>query len=418
MQSDFKPFRRKPTVDQIDTKDDAATPTPKPVSTPSTAPVEPPPSTSGFSPQPERFTDTTDEANSNGFMRFSWTLNRKTTLLLAGLALLLIGGALFAVLQTRPDNMGGTYISKKPPKPVIKPTTVASNLSGLQVQPEVNERPVTGVMIENSLEARPQSGLAQASVVFEAIAEGGITRFLALYQDNEAESLGPVRSVRPYYLQWCMSFDCAIAHAGGSPEALANVRAWGVKDLDQFANSAPYNRVSDRYAPHNLYTSVAKLRELEAAKGYGKANFTALARKTAAPSKTPNATQISVNISSGAFNSTYAYDAKTNTYARNQNGGAHMVVESGGQQTQLKPTTIVAMTMPYGVAADKHSQYGVVGSGEVRVFQDGTVTTGTWAKADTAAPLTLTGADGQPLALNPGQTWFVALSASNLVTYK
>jgi len=414
MQSDFKPFRRKQTPPQTAQNPASAAQESSPAADTTTTPK--------LSPEPVRAAgqpaSLPEPAEKPGFMHFSWTFGRKATIALAALAVLLIGGGLYAVAQTRPDGMGGTYVSKRPPKPVIKPVTVPSSLSGLPVLPEINERPVTGVMIENSREARPQSGLSHASVIFEAIAEGGITRFLALFQDNEADSVGPVRSVRPYYVQWCMSFDCAISHAGGSPEALANIRAWGTKDLDQFANSAPYTRVADRYAPHNLYSSIPKLRELETAKGYGKATFTPLARKAAAPSKTPAASQIQVNISSGAYNSSYSFDAKANTYARNQNGAPHMVVASGDNQVQLAPSVIVALTMPYGVAADKHSQYGVVGSGEARVLQDGMVTVGTWSKADVAAPLSLTGADGQPLALNPGQTWFVAVASSGLVTYK
>jgi len=120
---------------------------------------------------------------------------------------------------------------------VAKPTTEASKLTGVQVDPAVNQRPTTAVMIENSTAARPQSGLDQAGVVFEAIAEGGITRFEAIYQDSQPAYLGPVRSVRPYYIQWALGFDAAIAHVGGSPEALSDIKTWNAKDLDQFAQA-------------------------------------------------------------------------------------------------------------------------------------------------------------------------------------
>ena len=182
MQSDFTPFRRKPKS----TETEAVQPVPVPEPTPV---IRSEPGVPSTAPTAEKLPD--DEPDSRRFMNFSWTLSRKATIILAATALVLIAGGLYAVAQTRPDGMGGTYTSKRPPKPVVKPTTVASNLSGLQVQPEVNERPVTGVVVENSLDARPQSGLNQAGIVFEAIAEGGITRFLALYQDNEADSIGP-----------------------------------------------------------------------------------------------------------------------------------------------------------------------------------------------------------------------------------
>lgn len=371
----------------------------------------------------------------SGFFSAQWTLSKKWTIVGAVLtALLIVGGLTAAYTLTRSDVKGGVYKSKSPAKPAPKITTVANTLSGLQVDPSVNERPVTGVMIENSQEARPQSGLDQAGVVFEAIAEGGVTRFLALYQDTQPDYLGPVRSARPYYVQWCMGFDCAYAHAGGSPEALANIRAWGTKDLND--TRGIFWRVDSRYAPHNLYTSIAKLSELEASRGYGKPTFTGFVRKKEQPYKKPvttpasqpqpkvpqdsrtSASAINLNISSGIFNARFDYDASTNSYKRNQGGAPHMVVNSAGAQTQISAKVVVAIVTSYGVAADKHSQYGVIGSGQAVIFQDGTVSEATWSKADTTAPLKFTDAAGKDIALNPGQTWVTALSGIDRLSYQ
>ncbi|QQS18058.1 DUF3048 domain-containing protein [Candidatus Saccharibacteria bacterium] len=360
-----------------------------------------------------------------GFFSPRWTLNKQWTIATMILTILFIGcGGATAYFLTRPTVKGGVYQSKNPSKPVPKITTVASTLSGLQVDPSVNQRPVFGVMVENHYpDARPQSGIDKAGVVFEAIAEGGITRFLTLYQDTQPDYIGPVRSARPYYVQWCMSFDCAYAHAGGSPEALADIRAWGTKDLND--TQGFFWRISGRYAPHNLYTSIPKLGELAASKGYGAASFTGFTRKNEQPYKapaatTPNqkqtattdtrtpATGINFNISSGQYNARFDYDTTSNTYNRSQGGAAHMVVDSTGAQTQLHPKVVVAIITTYSVASDKHSQYDVLGSGQAFVFQDGTVTTGTWSKSDTAAPLTFTDGAGKPLSLNPGQTWITS----------
>lgn len=351
------------------------------------------------------------------FFAFRWVRSKRFTLIAAVIIVALVGGGVATAYFMRPEAKGGVSMSKKPAGPA-KPTTVASSLTGLQVDPSVNNRPVTGVMIENSEDARPQSGIDQAGVVFEAIAEGGITRFLTLYQDSAPDYLGPVRSVRPYYLQWCMGFDCAIAHAGGSPEALADIKSWGAKDLDQFANGGSYTRIDSRYAPHNLYTSTAKLNELESAKGFAAASFTPLTRKKDAASKTPNASSIDLNISSYAFNPHFDYDAATNSYKRSQNGAAHTVVNAAGTEVQLQPKVVVVLITSYGIASDKHSQYGVTGSGETYVFQDGVVTKGTWHKDDTKTSLSLTNEAGQPLALNAGQTWFTALPGADKITYQ
>src|SRR5690606_17560880 len=144
----------------------------------------------------------------------------------------------------------------------------------------------------------------QASVVFEAIAEGGITRFVALFQDTEPDYVGPVRSARPYYMTWLLGFDATYAHAGGSAEALSLINQWRVKDIPH--HNSYYWRVNNRSAPHNLYTSIAKLREYAGAKGFGKSNFTPLPRKDKEqPANTPTAKSIDFNISSATFNVHY-----------------------------------------------------------------------------------------------------------------
>lgn len=324
-------------------------------------------------------------------------------------------GAYFAFFAERPHQPIAVITNHQSEDKTPAPTTVASSLSGLQVDPSVNDRPVTAVMIENSMDARPQSGLDQASVVFEAIAEGGITRFVALFQDTEPDYIGPVRSARPYYITWLLGFDAAYAHAGGSAEALSLISQWRVKDIPH--HNSYYWRINSRAAPHNLYTSMAKLHEYEAVKGYGKPNFTPLARKDKEqPAATPTAKTIDLNISSAAFNVHYDYDAATNSYNRSEGDAPHLNVDQAGNKTQIAPKTVVALIMPQGKNGIYYT-YQTIGSGQVFIFQDGTVTTGTWKKDNNSANLTFTDANGAEIKLNPGQTWFTALGNANQVTY-
>jgi len=323
-------------------------------------------------------------------------------------------GAYFAFFNKQPAP--APIVAKKVERKVVppQPTTVASNLTGLQVDPSVNERPVTGIMIENSTDARPQSALSQAGVVFEAIAEGGITRFLTLWQDTEPDYIGPVRSVRPYYIQWAMGFDAAIAHVGGSPDGLAAMKSWHAKDLDQFAGAAYFWRISQRAAPHNMYTSIAKLREYENKKGYGKSSFTAFVRKAKeAPSSTPTARNINFNISSATYNVHYEYDQATNSYKRSEGGAPHL---DQSTNAQLSPKVVVALVMPQGLDG-KYTTYQTIGSGQVLIFQDGTVTTGTWKKDSNNANFSFTDANGSAIGLNPGQTWLTALGGTDRISY-
>jgi hypothetical protein len=321
--------------------------------------------------------------------------------------------------HTQPVQAAVTKPTVKKPLPPPKPITVPSTLTGLPVDPSVNNRPVTAVMIENSPDARPQSGLDQAGVVFEAIAEGGITRFLALFQDTQPNYIGPVRSSRPYYLQWELGFDAGYAHVGGSPEALQDIKNWHVRDLDQFYNSGAYERISSRYAPHNVYTSIAQLNQVETAKGYTSSKFTGFVRKPDAPSKTPDATSIDMTFSGYYYNTHYAYDATTNTYKRSEGGAAHMELKKDGSQVQIAPKVLVALVMPYSLESDGyHSDYQTIGSGPMTVFEDGTAVKGTWSKSAATSQFVFTDSNGQPLKLNAGQTWISALAATNDISYK
>jgi hypothetical protein len=307
----------------------------------------------------------------------------------------------------------------KKPQVIAKVTTAPSTLTGLAVDPSVNQRPTTAVMIENSIEARPQSGLSQAGVVFEAIAEGGITRFMAVYQDTAPDNVGPIRSARPYYVAWSQGFDAGYAHVGGSPDGLAAIKAWSVRDLDQFANGGSYHRVSTRQAPHNVYTGIATLNQLETAKGYGSSSYTGFIRKVAAPSAAPTAKAIDFSLSGYYYNPHFDYNPATNSYNRSE-AGAPQTDQNSGQQ--LSPNVVIALVTPLGqgvldASGAYYSNYSVIGSGAAYVFQDGTVTPCQWNKASNASQITFTDAAGKPIGLNPGQTWLTALSSANGVKY-
>lgn len=330
--------------------------------------------------------------------------------------ILLLGGGASAYwfVIRKPAPMATTPVATKKVVPP-KPTTEVSNLSGLTVPIGTNLGPVTAVQIENSLDARPQSGLKDASIIFEAIAEGGITRFNAIFQDTKPDYVGPVRSLRPYYIDWFWPFDASIAHVGGAPQALADIKSLGIKDLDQFHNSGSYERITSRYAPHNVYTSIARLNDLEAKKGYTSANYTGFLRKKEAKAVTPTAKTIDLKISSYYYNVHYAYDATTNTYLRSEGGEAHTDLKSGAQ---LAPKVVVAIVMGRGIASDgEHTDYTTIGSGHMYVFQDGTVTEGTWSKDSRQAQWKFTGTDSKPIAFNPGQTWFSMVDSTGSVTY-
>jgi len=250
------------------------------------------------------------------------------------------------------------------------------------------------------------------------LAEGGVTRFMALFQDSQPDYIGPVRSARPYYVQWAMGFDAGYAHVGGSPEALNDIAAWHARDLNQFYNAGAYHRISSRPAPHNVYTSVTTLNKLEVEKGYKTSTFTGFARKKKAfrPKSQPiTAKNISFAISSDAYHVHYTYDPKTNSYARSEGGVVHA---DANTNKQIKPVVVIAMVIPYALEHDGyHSAYSNLGSGEAFIFQDGQVTKATWSKKSNVSQLTFKDAKGRTVKLNPGFTWLTAVAAPNQITY-
>ena len=136
-------------------------------------------------------------------------------------------------------------------------------------------------------------------MVYEALAEGGITRFLAIFQEPLPISLGPVRSLRPYYLDWGLEYGVPVAHAGGSQPALAEVPELGLKDINALEYDGSYFfRTTGRVAPHNLYTNSTLLPELVSKLGFDTApSFTPLPRKADAPMATPSNPVININFS-------------------------------------------------------------------------------------------------------------------------
>jgi hypothetical protein len=349
------------------------------------------------------------------FGRFrSWThLHHAKTALLVVFGLIIITAfTVFIVLYQQPKPVAKLISAPvKVPTPSLKPIVYYSPLSGEAVPDEAStKQAVTAIMIENSPDARPQSGIKAAGVVFEAIAEGGITRFLTLFQQEKPALVGPVRSVRMYYVDWLAPFQASVAHVGGSAAALKEVRNGSYRDIDQFFNSATYYRATDRYAPHNVYTTFARLDALNVKKGYATSTFTAWPRKDGATAKTVAASTIDVTISGPLYNSHYQYDPTNNVYLRSEGGAAHKDRELG----QISPSTVIVMDVSESTVLQDgyREQITTTGSGRVRVFQDGSVTEGTWSKADRGSQIKFTDGTGKEIPLNRGQTWITAVPAN------
>lgn len=413
MIDDFTPPRSKKPAPPVATQPDKAKSEP---------PVEPP-----FEPavqvEPEDLTPNLDNVVSKDQSKIMnlWSgLARKLhtspkRLLIIGVAVFLLGTGSLVWWFTKPAPPQPQPVVKQEPKPAPpEPTTIASRLTGLEVPKELDKLPVSGVMIENSPDARPQSGLKDAGVVFEAIAEGGITRFLAMFHAEMTDYIGPVRSVRPYYLDFVAPFDAGIVHAGGSGQALAEVQSGAFKDMEYGFYPGHFQRVNNRYAPHNLYTSRAELLKLHNIKGWVSSDFKGFTRKPDKPIPVPPQKTLDFAVSSFLYNPHYDYNPVTNSYNRSQANQPHVDERSGAQ---ISPKVVIALVMPRGQDSI-YSVYQTTGKGKAYIFQDGGLTEGFWEKPNRQTQITLTDASGAPVPINAGPTWFTLVSSITEVSAK
>ena len=337
-------------------------------------------------------------------------LHRTRTYLIIGGVFIAGTGTAAYFLLSQPIPEGEVVHVAPQPKPA-PPPVYYSPLTGEQVADEAaTKQAVTAIMIENSPDARPQSGIKQAGVVYEAIAEGGITRFLTLHQQDKPQLIGPVRSLRMYYVDWLAPYNASVAHVGGSAAALAEIRNGKYRDIDQFFNGGSYWRATDRYAPHNVYTSFAKLDALNQAKGYTTSTFTGFPRTDGKPADTLTATSIAVNFGSPAFNTSYAYDKATNRYTRMIAGAVHKDREEG----PITPAVVIAMKVDmHKVFEDGYREdIDANATGKATIFQNGTVQEVTWSKSARENQLEFSDGEGKPVSLVRGQTWIGAIPNS------
>jgi hypothetical protein len=274
-------------------------------------------------------------------------------------------------------------------------------------------------MIDDLGPARPQSGLSSASVVWQAPAEGGIPRYMAIFQENLPDAIGPVRSSRLYYIAWAAEWRAVYAHSGGSPQALQTLRAKGsgqyVFNADEFRYSGTFHRVTNRLAPHNLYTSGAKLRAL--GKRLGATDKLASAIWHFAPDapldQRPYGGSITVGYPDNLVK--YSYDRTTNTYLRSVTGEKKET--DAGTGIRIAPKNVIVMRMAFGPLNDGHPgaprlEATIVGSGVAWISTNGRTIKGTWKKTGMTKPTKFYDAAGKEVTLTIGQTFVQVLTTS------
>ncbi len=306
-----------------------------------------------------------------------------------------------------------------------------------------------GVMIENHEESRPQSGLSFADVVYEAVAEGGITRFLAVFYCQEPGQLGPVRSARTYFIDFLSEYgdNPLYAHVGGAnqpgpADAIGQLSNYGwtaYNDLNQFSIGFPvfwrdYERLGRTVATeHTMYSSAVKLwdygakkRELTNKDEDGvewDEDFTQYSFKDeAGTSDRGKAQSIHVEFwdSMPNYFVDWKYDPVENVYKRNngKNGGQPHLDKNTNKQLISK--NIVALFLRESNANDgyennAHLLYKTKGSGKANIYMDGKEIKGTWEKDSRTDRTIVSDEDGKEVEFNRGAIWFEILPSDSVV---
>jgi hypothetical protein len=305
-----------------------------------------------------------------------------------------------------------------PPTPEPTPVLVPAPLTGLLVSPEAAARHPIAVMVDDHFDARPQAGFNSASIVWHAPAEGGVPRYMLIFQDTVPGDVGPIRSAREYYVEWAAEWDAMYVHHGGSPQALDTLLRKGagqwVYNADGFRWEGRFVfRVHDRFAPHNVMTDGEHLRKLAARVG---ADDGAISPVWAFAPDAPLAdrpTGGTITVTYPYEKVTYRYDAATNTYRRFIDKSKTPQVDIGAGAV-VAPKNVVILRMFFGPLNDGHPnkhrlEARNIGKGEAWISTNGVTVKGTWSKASATAPTQLFGPDGEPVTLTAGQTFVQVL---------
>ncbi len=276
------------------------------------------------------------------------------------------------------------------------------------------------VMIDNIHVARPAAGITEAPLVIEALAEGAITRLLAFFPDGGAlRRIGPVRSARPYFIDWAEEYGAAYVHVGGSPDALDQLRASDIRDMNQYWYGAYFWRDRDRYAPHNVFTSSDLLHEAleDFDDGFGGAVNDRPFKEGGADGlveETGRVGEFRIEYPAPTSRVVWTYDAETNRYARYQGKGKF--TDETGRQV-MADNVVVQVTDMRVVDSVGRREVRTSGSGDAAVFRDGQLFEAKWVKEDGGRTRFIYAYSSDEIPWNVGTTWIEVVGDMEMLDY-
>lgn len=327
----------------------------------------------------------------------------------------------------RPSTSSPTAVPTATPSaaPTPIPAGIAP-LDGMPADPLVATRLPIGVMIDDNVIARPQSGFNAASIVYQAPADGGEDRYMLVFQENDAPDIGPVRSGRPYFVYWAAEYRAGFAHYGGDEKTrfkvIPSMSGKLMYNLDALEGSgAAFHRISSRDKPHNAYTSTADLYRVAKLRRYPAEMVSGLTLRPfaddAPESDRPAKGSITVPYGRGAAG--YTYDRATNSYLRSVAGKPHIDAMDG---KRVVARNVVVLFMALSIDPESEPGYhrpalAQFGKGTAWVFRDGLIIKGTWRSSGAGDLTRFYDAAGKEIPLVRGRIFIQVVSSGTNVTY-
>jgi hypothetical protein len=284
-------------------------------------------------------------------------------------------------------------------------------LDGVCLTGDAKELYPVAVMIDNKEEARPWAGVSSAGLVFEAPVEGGITRFLAIFTTDEAiKKIGPVRSIRPYCIDWAREFGAIMMHIGGSPDALKIIAGdSGLSGRNIDGAGDYFWRDNSRIAPHNAYTSSALLDKARKKFGLADLKFDQWTFKDDDMiSERGTAGLLIVKFNNYAqYDAVWEYDRDKNEYKRKI--GKKYAQDEDGRMILAKNVAILQTDIEV-IDAVSRRKITTVGAGDALLFQDGKKIEARWEKRSQDDRIAFFDLNGKELKFNRGATWIEVVS--------
>lgn len=307
-----------------------------------------------------------------------------------------------------------------PPEPEPEEELPPGIPAGMGINPLTGEymplaaimRRPAAIVINNLRQALPQSGISQADILYEVLAEGGITRFVGIFHNFEATQIGPVRSARSYFLDFAQDHDAIFVHHGASPAAYEDLFRMNVDRIDGMVHAPPFWRDQERVRrglyEHSSYTSYSRIWDSVSSRNlrHDAAPQTPFSffPVPSSPREAESALEFEVRFSQSYF-SRFVFDEETRLYHMSAFQGDVMDEYTDKQLTFTN--IIVQLTDISPIPGDGEGRQNVrtIGNGSGFLFTNGSVSPISWQKPSRTEPTQWLNAQGLPLNINKGRTY-------------